>query len=310
MTALRVGIVGAGSIGLGFALVFARGGAQVRVFDSSSEMRESVPERLTARVGILREADLLAPDAALALATRVSVVAELSAAVEEADLVLECTPEDIDLKRAVFTRLAEFAASGAILASASSAFGAGEFTEELAERRRCLVLHPANPPYLVPIVEVVPAEFTDLGVVSRATQILSDIGMIPVVVRRAVTGFVYNRLQGAVLREAYCLVRDGVIDVAGLDLIVREGLGPRWSIIGPFETADLNTRGGIAAHAELLGPAYARMGAERGQSDPWTPDLVAEVTAQRRAVLPLEEWEERVLWRDRRLASLRHHLDS
>jgi L-gulonate 3-dehydrogenase len=86
--------------------------------------------------------------------------------------------------------------------------------------------------------------------------------------------------------------------------VVRDGLGLRWSVIGPFETADLNTRGGIAAHAEKLGPAYARMGAERGQHDPWTPDLVAKVTAERRALLPLEKWEERVAWRDRKLMAL------
>jgi 3-hydroxyacyl-CoA dehydrogenase len=122
-----------------------------------------------------------------------------------------------------------------------------------------------------------------------------------VVVRTEVEGFVFNRLQGALLREAYCLVRDGVVDVADIDEIVRSGLGRRWSIIGPFETADLNTRGGIASHAEKMGPAYERMGAERGQHDPWTAELVAEVAAQRRRILPLEEWEQRVEWRDAQL---------
>ena len=102
-------------------------------------------------------------------------------------------------------------------------------------------------------------------------------------VAREVEGFVFNRLQGAVLREAYCLVRDGVATVADIDRLMRDGLGLRWAAIGPFETVDLNTRGGIAAHAERMGPAYARMGAERGQDDPWTPELVAEVAEQRRA---------------------------
>ncbi len=82
---------------------------------------------------------------------------------------------------------------------------------------------------------------------------------------------------------------------------MREGLGRRWAVIGPFETADLNTRGGIGVHAGRMGPAYARMGAERGQDDPWDEELVAEVTAQRRALLPLSDWEQRVAWRDRAL---------
>jgi 3-hydroxyacyl-CoA dehydrogenase len=115
---------------------------------------------------------------------------------------------------------------------------------------------------------------------------------------------VFNRLQGAVLREAYCLLRDGVADVADIDAVVRLGLGRRWGVVGPFETADLNVRGGLAAHAERMGAAYHRMGAERGQDDPWTPDLVAAAVAQRRAVLPLELWEERVTWRDEQLMRL------
>ena len=86
--------------------------------------------------------------------------------------------------------------------------------------------------------------------------------------------------------------------------VVRDGLGLRWSVIGPFETADLNRRGGIRRHAEIMGDAYAAMGAERGQDDPWTPELVATVDAERRAVLPLAQWEQRVIWRDRRLMAL------
>jgi 3-hydroxyacyl-CoA dehydrogenase len=162
-------------------------------------------------------------------------------------------------------------------------------------------VHPGNPPYLIKVAEVVPAPFTESGVVARTEALLVESGLTPVRVRREVEGFVFNRLQGALLREAYCLVRDGVATVDDIDCIIRDGLGPRWSVIGPFETADLNTRGGIAAHAEKMGPAYARMGAERGQHDPWTPDLVANVESQRRKHLPLDKWDERVAWRDREM---------
>ena len=75
----------------------------------------------------------------------------------------------------------------------------------------------------------------------------------------------------------------------------------RWSVVGPFETADLNRRGGIAAHAKIMGDAYAAMGAERGQDDPWTPELIARIADERRALLPLSQWEERVRWRDREI---------
>ncbi len=115
-------------------------------------------------------------------------------------------------------------------------------------------MHPANPPHLLPVVELVPAPFTDPDVIERTSELLRRLGMSPVHVRREIEGFVYNRLQGAVLREAYCLVRDGVISSTSSTASMREGLGRRWAVIGPFETSDLNTRGGIAEHAERMGP--------------------------------------------------------
>jgi 3-hydroxyacyl-CoA dehydrogenase len=150
----------------------------------------------------------------------------------------------------------------------------------------------------------VPAPFTTPDSIETARALLTDAGMSPVLVHREVEGFVYNRLQGAVLREAYCLVRDGVASVADIDRVMTEGLGRRWSVVGPFETVDLNTRGGIAEHARRMGPAYARMGRERGQNDPWTAELVAEVTEARRAALPMDRWDERVRWRDRLMLAL------
>ena len=157
------------------------------------------------------------------------------------------------------------------------------------------------------MIEIVPAPFTAPDVTQRTLQLFRDAGLQPVLVSKEVEGFVFNRLQGAVLREAYCLVRDGVATVEDIDKVMRDGLGLRWSVIGPFETVDLNTRGGIRSHAQKMGPAYERMGAERGQHDPWTPELVDTVAAARRAAVPLEQWEERVAWRDRALMALARH---
>ena len=117
----------------------------------------------------------------------------------------------------------------------------------------------------------------------RAEVFFGSVGMVPVTLAREVEGFVFNRLQGALLREAYCLVRDGVVTAEGVDRAVRDGLGRRWAVLGPFETAALNVRGGVAAHAARMGEAYARMGAERGQHDPWTSELIEGVAAGSRA---------------------------
>jgi L-gulonate 3-dehydrogenase len=298
-----IAIVGAGSIGTAFAVVFARGGFQVRLFDPEARQRDMARSVIEDRLQALRDYELLDEDHRTVLA-RVAVLPGLDACVADAVLVVECGPERLEIKREILAAIDAAAPPGAVIASASSAIPASQSADHLSGRARVLVAHPGNPPFLIPVVELVPAAFTNGGTIEQAERIFSAVGMEPVRLKREVEGFVFNRLQGALLREAYCLVRDGVADVEDIDVLVRQGLGLRWSIIGPFETADLNTQGGIEAHAARMGPAYARMGAERGQHDPWTPDLVARVTAARRARLPLDRWAERVVWRDRRLMAL------
>lgn len=298
-----IAIVGAGSIGTAFAAVFALAGRTVRLYDEVPAAQAAAPARLSTILADLRRFALTEADPADVLA-RIEYPASLEVAVDGACHVQECAPEDRALKQALFARLDACVPPDVALASASSALTASEFAAGLPGADRCLVVHPGNPPYLLRVVEIVPAPFTRPAVAAASAALMRAVGLEPVTVQRELAGFVFNRLQGAVLREAYCLVRDGVASVEEIDRVVRDGLGLRWAVIGPFETADLNTRGGIAAHARRLGPAYARMGAERGQHDPWTPELVAEVERQRRERLPLEDWEARVAWRDRALMAL------
>ncbi len=296
-----IAIVGAGSIGVAFAIVFARTHHAVRLFDPDAAARERALSTFAARLDDLVEAGLQDRASIAEVLPRLTVCAELADAVGTADLVIECAPERVEIKRDLFAQLDALTKPDAVLASASSFLAASKFTEDLKGRERCLVLHPGNPPYLIPVLEVVPAPYTSKACVERAMQMSAAAGLKPVLVAREVEGFLFNRLQGAVLREAYCLVRDGVASVEDIDTVMRDGLGMRWSVIGPFETADLNTQGGIASHAVKMGPSYERMGKERGQNDPWTPELVAKVEAQRREVLPLDQWQDRVAWRDRAL---------
>ena len=293
-------MVGAGSIGVSWAIVFARAGRLVSLFDPDPARLAAAPSELRAKVDELAGAGLLDADPDV-VARRVEVVTDVGEAVRDAAYVQENAPERLELKRELLDRLGALTAEETVLASSTSAIMPSPLFSGLRGERRGLVVHPVNPPHLLPVVEVVPGQSTEPSVVERTEAFLEEVGMSPVRVHREVEGFVLNRLQGAVLREAYALVRDGVVDIEGVDRVVREGLGRRWAIMGPFETSDLNTRGGIAAHAERMGAAYARMGAERGQDDPWTPDLVARVAAQRRAALRLEDWEARVAWRDAKL---------
>jgi 3-hydroxyacyl-CoA dehydrogenase len=296
----RVAVVGAGSIGVGWAIAFARAGFEVAVTEADSDRVAPAQAEARERLGALAEFGLLDEPPA-AVAARIAVGEPLDVALAEAGHVQECLPESLDLKREVLGAVVEAALADAVIASSTSAIPPSELFDGIAGSDRCLVAHPVNPPYLLPVVELVASRFTSADAVARTERLMLSAGLSPVRVRHELEGFIVNRLQGALLREAYCLLRDGVADVDEIDRAVREGPGRRWAVMGPFETADLNFRGGIAAHARALGPAYERMGAERGQHDPWTSQLVARAATQRRGLLSLEQWEERVRWRDRQL---------
>lgn len=269
----------------------------MRITDVDPSRAAAVHRELRFKLDQLNAAGLL-HERADTIAGRVQVTSDLKTALAGVDLVQECAPEQLDLKRDLFATLVELAPEDCVLASSSSALTA---TQIAAGSAQVMVAHPGNPPHLIPVIELVPSPSTSSQAVEKAQQIYRDAGLTPVLVKSEIEGFIFNRLQGAVLREAYALVRDGVGSVDDIDAVMRDGLGRRWAFMGPFETVDLNTRGGIESHATKMGPAYLRMGKERGQEDPWTPDLVADVASQRRDSLPLEEWDARVAWRDQQL---------
>lgn len=302
-TELRVAVVGAGSIGTSWAIVFAAAGIPVNLFDTNSDRRLSAIGEIKRSLNDLDAFDLLDHKPAEVLA-RISVSDDLQLTVQDAQHVQECIPEDLTLKKEVFSQLDHLTEDDVVLASSTSFLPASAFAPEGKGGERCLVVHPGNPPHLLRVAEIVPASFTRPEVVERTSELLSLAGMTPVRLHHEVNGFAFNRLQGALLREAYCLVRDGVITPDEIDLLVRDGLGLRWSVVGPFESVDLNTRGGVEVHASRMGPHYLRMGLERGQNDPWTKEMISTVSAARRQQLSLDDWSERVAWRDRRLMEL------
>ena len=299
----QIAIVGGGQIGVGWAITFARAGSGVAVYEPDAARRRAIPSELAARLAELDEHGLLSDDPEDVI-TRVGVGADLASAVEGATHVQECVPESLDLKVELFGRLDSLAAAGTTLASSSSSMTISDIASDLEGRARCLLVHPGNPPYLIKVVEVAPAPFTDPDAVESVRDLLVSAGMVPVTIRREIECLVFNRLQGALLREALCLVRDGVIAPADLDRVITEGLGRRWSIIGPLTTAELNTRGGIRAHARTVGAAYARMAVARGSDNPWTDEVIERVAADLEGRFPSARREEHLQWRDRELMQL------
>ena len=241
------------------------------------------------------------------VAARVRLAATLESALDGAVHVQENTPEDVDVKRAVFARLDAAAPSDAVLASSTSAILPSAFTEHLKGRARCLVVHPINPPYLIPAAEVVPAPWTDPSFVERTATFLRSAGHAPIVMKREIDGFVMNRLQGALLEEAFRLVQEGYAGVEDVDVGIREGLALRWSFMGPFETIDLNAPAGIRDYADRYQGIYSGIFPSTQWRVDWSGPVMDDVESERRKRLAADRLGERQAWRDRRLIALAAH---
>lgn len=227
----KIGVVGGGLMGHGIAYLLAAAGHAVAIYEPSAEIRASLPRRLQAIV------DLLGDDPALL--KRISAHDTLAAAVSGATFVFEAAPEKLPLKQKIFAELESAVAPETILASNSSAIPSTEIGRHLKYRDRVVGTHFWNPPHLVPLVEVIQNEKTSDDVVRRTMDLLRAAGKVPVHVRRDVPGFVGNRLQHAMKREAIALVAAGVCDAETIDTVVKEGFGARTAVLGPMEQSDL-----------------------------------------------------------------------
>src|SRR5664279_2531611 len=294
-TERNVAIVGAGLIGRAWATIFARAGWNVRLSDPHIPTLKASPRLIRDELHALARHGLAAdPDLAIA---RVSVAGSLAEAVVDVEFVQENGPERVEDKQTIFAQLDKLAPKHALLVSSTSAIVASRFTEVLPGRARCLIGHPVNPPHLIPLVELCGAPWTAPEAIERARNIYHEIGQVPVTVNREIPGFVLNRLQGALLAEAFRLVGEGFISADDLDHTVKDGLGLRWSFLGPFETIELNAPGGIPDYCARYTGFYkelaaAAAGPEVYQSPnvdrviaAWphqpTPERIAELTQRR-----------------------------
>lgn len=298
-------VIGTGLIGQGWAIVFARMGWTVRLFDVNAAMLAEARALILQQLRELESQGLV--KGADTIIERVHVAASLADAVKGARYIQENSPEKVDVKRALFLELDAVAEPDAIIGSSTSSIPASQFTEHLAGRHRCLVAHPVNPPYLIPVVELCPAPWTDAASLEGASDVMTDIGQKPVRVRREIEGFILNRLQGALLHEAFRLAKEGIASAEDIDTTVKDGLGLRWSFMGPFETIDLNAPGGIADYCARYGGLYQSIGADQSECVAWDGALVDALEQERRSLLPQEDLGKRRFWRDEKLMRLMRH---
>ena len=227
----QIAVIGAGLMGHGIAYLFAAGGHEVRVQDPVATARETLHQRL-------REiCDLLGTDRAAA--DRVTAGESIEWAAKDAGIVIEAALEQLPLKRAIFAELERVAPADAILASNASALPITRISEGLKTKHRMLGSHFWNPPHLVPLVEIVLTGPENRPSADRLAGALRSAGRHPVLVHRDIPGFIGNRLQHAMKREAIALVASGVCDAETIDDVVKRGFGARLGVLGPMEQSDL-----------------------------------------------------------------------
>jgi 3-hydroxyacyl-CoA dehydrogenase len=300
-----VAVVGAGLIGRAWAIVFARAGHPVRLHDADAGTMAGSLAYIEERLHELASFGLLddPPDVVLAC---IRCEANLADALRDVVMVQENIRETVDAKTAIFGQLDALAPPAAVLASSTSWLPASTFTSDLPGRARCLVGHPTNPPYLVPLVELCPAPWTDPKVMERAHALYTAAGQTPVTLSREIHGFLLNRVQAAVLNECFTLFEQGLANSDDIDKVLKDGLALRWSFMGPFETIDLNAPAGVTDYAKRYGQQN-RETMVGVQPFNWADDTVARVDVERRKQLDITDIGARSAWRDRRLMALAAH---
>ena len=300
-----VGVIGTGVIGRSWALVFAGAGCETRLCDASAEQLDRAHAWIEATLASDAIESLMPPAQRETAKQHLVFCRDLPAALSGAGWVQESGPEDLYKKQAIFAELDRVADASAILASSTSVLDIQAIAAGLGGVHRCIVAHPVNPPHVVPVVEVLPTRNAPPEIVERACAFLASVGQTPVRLKRYVPGFILNRLQSALVREAIHLVMSGVADVDAVDTTVRDGIGLRWAVMGPFGLANTNSDGGVRQYYKMYGHAYETMMNALGPTPPFDDAMIETVAKGTDTMLGSESREDQQHRRDRLIARLR-----
>lgn len=231
----NVAIIGAGLMGHGIGLTLARAGHSVIIYDPMEDARNSVHARIANSMDLMG----LDPNETSNAIAKITTRDTIASSVRRADIVFEAAPEKLELKQSIFAEVETHAPKTCILASNTSVMPITKIMSQLRHKSRALGTHWWNPPHMIPLVEVINTEWTDQRIAEQMMVLLKDIGKTPVLVKKDVPGFIGNRLQHALWREAISLVENGICDAQAVDTVVKSSFGRRLSVLGPLENADL-----------------------------------------------------------------------
>ncbi|XP_076317411.1 beta Hydroxy acid dehydrogenase 1 [Tachypleus tridentatus] len=300
----KVGIVGSGLIGRSWAMLFASAGYKVSLYDIESQKVDEALQLIQEDLKMLQTKGYLrgtlSADQQLKLMSKSDTLSEC---MEGAKHVQECVFERLDLKQNIFKELDKWATDEVVLSSSTSCFVPSSFSEGLKHRRQVIVSHPVNPPYYVPLVEIVPAPWTDPKVVTQTRCLMEEIGQKPVTLNTEINGFILNRIQYAILNECWRLLESGVASFEDVDTVMTAGLGMRYAFAGPIETIHLNAAG-IKEYMEKYGPGIGEVTRSFGPIPTYTGPFVDKIHEELCKKVPVDRLQDRRIWRDKRLAAL------
>ena len=299
----NVGVIGGGLIGASWAAIFSKSGFNVFVYDPFPDIFETYKSRVTSFLEELKSIDeTINIEESL---NRISANVTIEDLCSNVEYIQESAPEILSVKQELFAKLDNLAPDEVVIGSSSSAMPISSITQNLKGQHRCIIAHPANPPHLIPCVEICPGENTSNKTIEKTKEIFTASGASIVNVKKEIDGFILNRLQGALLNEAMRLYSDGYASSDEIDATIRDGLGLRWAFMGPFETIDLNAPGGIKDYISRYGPMYIEMAKNQTKIPDWSEEAGKKLEIERRKILGHDELENRAKKRNQLLKLLR-----
>ena len=299
----NIGIIGGGLIGASWAAIFSKSGFNVFVYDPYPDVFDTYKSRVTSFLEELKTIDeTINVEESL---NRINANVTIEDLCSNVEYIQESAPEILSVKQELFAKLDNLAPEEVVIGSSSSAMPISSITQNLKGQHRCIITHPANPPHLIPCVEICPGENTSNKTIEKTKEIFTASGASIVNVKKEIDGFILNRLQGALLNEAMRLYSDGYASSDEIDATIRDGLGLRWAFMGPFETIDLNAPGGIKDYISRYGPIFVEMAKNQTKIPDWSEEAGKKLELERRKILGHEELEDRAKKRNQLLKTLR-----
>ena len=299
----NIGVIGGGLIGASWAAIFSKSGFNVFVYDPYPDVFDTYKSRVTSFLEELKTIDeTINVEKSL---NRINANVTIEDLCSNVEYIQESAPETLSVKQELFAKLDNLAPEEVVIGSSSSAMPISSITQNLKGQHRCIITHPANPPHLIPCVEICPGENTSNRTIEKTKEIFTASGASIVNVKKEIDGFILNRLQGALLNEAMRLYSDGYASSDEIDATIRDGLGLRWAFMGPFETIDLNAPGGIKDYISRYGPIFVEMAKNQTKIPDWSEEAGKKLELERRKILGHEELEDRAKKRNQLLKTLR-----